>query len=226
MPTPICILVMGRDNCTFITELYHVTMLTNNTHPHPSSALLPNSTAFHTSHPPTTSLCHKPPCQLTMAPPLPLTVYPSHPYLSRGAAMCLGQLHPEDDSQNCLTPQKSSVFGNTAVRTSRHRARLLVTNKVYAALWGTTDHNKWQKLSPVVGCWSEFQFPSLHPHHVNWFVSIHITLQCCRVSFLDCDNSRWRWEVRRCCDTQQYPLLRTYDIHHTAEINCYLQRTV
>jgi len=90
---PIRLHVVDRDNFTFITELCHVTVLINNALFH-TPALSPNSSAFHTSPPPTTSLCHKPPCQLTIAPPLPLAVYPSYPYLSTGAAMRLRQLDP------------------------------------------------------------------------------------------------------------------------------------
>jgi hypothetical protein len=103
---PIRLHVVGRDNSTFITELCQVTVLINNA-------------MFHTSPLPTTSLCHKPPCQLTIAPPPQMAVFSSHPYLSSGAAMCFRQLDPEDDRRHGITLQKTSVCGNTAVRTSR-----------------------------------------------------------------------------------------------------------
>jgi hypothetical protein len=106
-----------RDNFTFIIELCHVTVLINNAMFH-TPALSPNSSAFHTSPPPTTSLCHKPPCHLTIAPPLSLPVYTGHPYLYSGAAMCLRQVDPEDDCQHGITLQKTTICGNTAVRTS------------------------------------------------------------------------------------------------------------
>jgi len=103
---PICLHVVDRDKFTFITELCHVTVLINNATFH-TPALSPNSSAFHTSPPPTTSLCRKPPCHLIIAPPLPLAVYPSHPYLSSGAATCLRQVDPEVDRQHSITLQKT-----------------------------------------------------------------------------------------------------------------------
>lgn len=115
--SPICLHVVERDNFTFIIELCHVTVLINNAMFH-TPALSPNSSAFHTSPPPTTSLCHKPPCHLTIAPPLSLPVYTGHPYLYSGAAMCLRQVDPEDDCQHGITLQKTTICGNTAVRTS------------------------------------------------------------------------------------------------------------
>ena len=58
--SPICLHVVDRDNFTFITELCHVTMLINNTLFH-TTALSPNSSAFHTSS-------HQPPVSVTNLP--------------------------------------------------------------------------------------------------------------------------------------------------------------
>jgi len=187
----------------------------------------PNSSAFHTPPPPTTSLS-----QASLPPHHSTTTATG--YLSQSSLLLFWCSNVSRTAWSWRwrstwynTPEDFSLWQHSCQNLTCHEAQLRVTNKVHVALWVTAGNNKWQNLSPVVGCWSEFQFPSLHPHHFNWFVSVHITLQRCRVSFLDCDNSRWDWEVWRCCETQQYLLLRTYDIRNTAENKIlYLQRTI
>jgi hypothetical protein len=137
--------------------------------------------------------------------------------LSSSPEMHLELLQPRRRSTSHNIPEDFSLQQHSRENFTHHNPTTTCHKQNTRSSEVTIGRKKWHELSPVIGCWIEFQFPSLHPHHINWFVSIHVTLQGRCVSFLNCDNSRGGWEVGGCCNTPQYMLLRMYDILHTTE---------